>query len=113
MVQMLFVVYTLCTQDKQPCKMLSCEECCQKIADLGCNLQAYPAEMAALLDAACRRGQETLSRASGMDPGRGDLIAGSKPQLVFLGATMPPEAVLEEAVHKARLRLIELDWLQR
>ena len=60
--------------------------------------------MDALLSAACRDAagvQASSERRTGADePGPG----AGKPQLVLLGATMPPESALEAAVQKVRLR---------
>ncbi|KAK9828026.1 hypothetical protein WJX81_001394 [Elliptochloris bilobata] len=69
-------------------------------------LQAHPAEMASLLTAAC---QAAAGPAASSSPDETPVIGKHadgpcKPQLVLLGATMPPEAALEEAVHEGWLR---------
>ena len=61
--------------------------------------------MDALLSEACRDApgvRASSGSAAGPASGESGLGAG-KPQLVLLGATMPPESALEAAVHKARL----------
>lgn len=62
--------------------------------------------MDALLSAACRAAPgPRASSGSAAGPAGGEPAPGAgKPQLVLLGATMPPESALEAAVHKARLR---------